>query len=50
MFQGTMIGAKADGQSTLWNNDTSVIDYSKATDLNIGDKPVISNVNVSQTI
>lgn len=49
MFQGTMIGAKADGQSTLWNNDTSVIDYSKATDLNIGDKPVISNVNVSQT-
>lgn len=49
MFQGTMIGSKGDGKSTLWNNDTSVIDYSKATDLNIGDKPVISNVNVSQT-
>ena len=49
MFQGTMIGSKGDGKSTLWNNDTSVTDYSKATDLNIGDKPVISNVNVSQT-
>ena len=49
MFQGTMIGSKGDGKSTLWNNDTSVIDYSKATDLNIGEKPVISNVNVSQT-
>ena len=44
-----MIGSKGDGKSTLWNNDTSVIDYSKATDLNIGEKPVISNVNVSQT-
>ncbi len=50
MFSGTMIGAKADGQSTLWNNDPSITDYSKATE--ISDKvnrPQISNIKVNQT-
>lgn len=50
MFSGNMIGAKASGQSTLWNNDTSVSDYSKATDFSSNtSRPVISGITVNQT-
>ena len=50
MFSGNMIGAKANGQSTLWQNDASVTDYSKATELSTNvNRPVISNITVNQT-
>lgn len=50
MFSGNMIGAKANGQSTLWKNDASVTDYSKATELSTNvNRPVISNITVNQT-
>ena len=50
MFSGNMIGAKANGQSTLWQNDSSVTDYSKATELSTNvNRPVISNITVNQT-
>jgi len=50
MFSGNMIGAKASGQSTLWNNDESVTDYSKATDISDNvERPVISNITVDQS-
>lgn len=42
MFSGTMIGAKATGDSMIWNEDGSA--------LNEGlERPVISNINVDQT-
>ena len=45
MFSGNMIGAKETGKSTLWKNDSSVDDYSKATDFAEDvTKPVISDV------
>lgn len=50
MLSGDMIGSKATGQSTLWNNDASVTDYSKATDFSSNvERPVISNITVNQT-
>ena len=50
MFSGNMIGAKANNQSELWLNDSSVKDYSKATSISNGlERPIISNVNVNQT-
>ena len=49
MFSGNMIGAKSTGQSTLWSNDTSVEDYSKATAISEqAARPVISNITVDQ--
>lgn len=41
MFQGTMIGAKANDGEKIWNDDSSEI---IATE-----KPILSNVNVVQT-
>ena len=50
MFSGNMIGAKTSGQSTLWNNDSSVNDYSKATDFSENAvRPVISNITINQS-
>ena len=50
MLSGDMIGSKATGQSTLWNNDASVTNYSKATDFSSNvERPVISNITVNQT-
>lgn len=49
MFSGNMIGEKASGQSTLWTNDSSVTDYSKASDFAKDvQRPVISNIKVDQ--
>lgn len=50
MFSGNMIGAKETGKSTLWKNDSSVDDYSKATDFAEDvTKPVISDVVIEQS-
>lgn len=50
MFSGNMIGARSTGQSTLWKNDTSVTDYSKATEMESKvARPVISDITIQQT-
>ena len=49
MFSGNMIGAEATGQSTLWKNDSSVGDFSKASDFSEDvRRPVISNIKIDQ--